>query len=79
MTTASMPAGTPQPSILAPPLSGPEAIVPSVQSSLWVLLRADDFTSLYEHEGIARGLLRESFAIDDAVNTFCYDGAVLGR
>ena len=57
-----------------PAFSGPEAIVPSTQSSLFVLLRADDFTSLYKHEGIVRGLLRESFAIDDAVNTFCYDG-----
>jgi len=56
-----------------PAFSGPEAIVPSTQGSLWVLLRADEFTSLYKHEGIVRGLLRETFAIEDAVNTFFYD------
>jgi putative iron-dependent peroxidase len=57
-----------------PAFSGPEALVPSTQGSLWVLLRADEFTSLYKHEGVVRGLLRATFAIDDAVNTFFYDG-----
>jgi putative iron-dependent peroxidase len=57
-----------------PAFSGPDAIVPSTQGSLWVFLRADEFTSLYQHEGVVRGLLRETFALEDAVNTFFYDG-----
>jgi putative iron-dependent peroxidase len=68
-------AGRPIPGLRTfPAFSGPEALVPSTQGSLWVLLRADEFTSLYKHEGIVRGLLRATFAIEDAVNTFFYDG-----
>jgi putative iron-dependent peroxidase len=56
-----------------PALSGPEVTIPSTQGSLWILLRADDFTSLYQHEGVVRATLREAFAISDAVNAFFYD------
>jgi putative iron-dependent peroxidase len=57
-----------------PAFSGPEALVPSTQGSLWIFLCGDEFTTLYQHEGIVRGLLRDAFALDDAVNTFFYDG-----
>jgi putative iron-dependent peroxidase len=57
-----------------PAFSGPEAIVPSTQGSLWLMLRGDEYTSLYRHEGNVRATLRDAFALDDAVNTFFYDG-----
>jgi putative iron-dependent peroxidase len=57
-----------------PAFSGPEVCIPSTQGSLWLLLRAEDFTSLYQHEGIVRATLRAAFAVVDAVNTFFYDG-----
>jgi putative iron-dependent peroxidase len=57
-----------------PALSGPEVCIPSTQGSLWMLLRADEYTSLYQHEGIVRATLHGTFAIADAVNTFFFDG-----
>jgi putative iron-dependent peroxidase len=71
----SLKVGRPIPGLRTfPALSGPEVTIPSTQGSLWILLRADEFTSLYQHEGIVRAILRETFAISDAVNTFFYDG-----
>jgi len=37
-----------------PGLSGPDAIVPSTQGALWVLLRGDNHTELYKREGSVR-------------------------
>jgi putative iron-dependent peroxidase len=57
-----------------PALSGPLAIVPSTQSALWLFVRAEEYTTLYHREGKVRAILRDAFAIDDAANTFFYDG-----
>jgi len=57
-----------------PAYSGPEVSVPSTQASLWILLRGDEFTSLYKHEATVRATLGGAFAPGDSVSTFFYDG-----
>ena len=57
-----------------PGLSGPEVSVPSTQSALWVLLRAENYTEIYKREGKVRALLADAFVLDDANNLFHYDG-----
>jgi putative iron-dependent peroxidase len=57
-----------------PGLSGPDAIVPSTQGALWVLLRGDNHTELYKREGSVRAALSGAFVSDDARSLFHYDG-----
>ncbi len=55
-----------------PSLEGVGCKVPSTQQALWVLLRADDHSTLFERTEKLKKLLDGSFILDDALDTFRY-------
>lgn len=57
-----------------PSLSGPACSVPSTQASLWILLRGADRSALFDASERVMSLLHPSLVLDDALDTFLYDG-----
>lgn len=55
-----------------PAFSGPGAVVPSTQQSIWVFLRAPDRTALFDRSEAVKKLLGDAFPLSDAVDTFTY-------
>lgn len=57
-----------------PSLSGPGCTVPSTQDSLWVFLRAEDRSALFDRAALLRMALEPAFELVDALDTFKYQG-----
>lgn len=57
-----------------PSLSGPACSVPATQASLWLFLRSEDRGTIFDAGERVQALLDEAFVLDDAVDTFLYDG-----
>ncbi len=55
-----------------PSMSGPAHTVPSAQHSLWILLRAEDRSAVFDHAAGIDSILQDAFELADAVDTFRY-------
>lgn len=55
-----------------PAWSGHGCAAPSTQQALWILLRADDRSSVFAHTEAVIALLAEAFELADALDTFKY-------
>lgn len=57
-----------------PSLAGPGCSVPATQAELWLFLRGTDRGALFDAGERVQALLDPAFVLDDAVDTFLYDG-----
>lgn len=57
-----------------PSLAGPGCSVPATQAELWLLLRGADRGALFDAGERVKALLGSDFVLDDAIDTFLYDG-----
>lgn len=57
-----------------PALSGSACVAPSIQHGLWIFLSADNRSTVFERSAAITALLAASFALEDAVDTFKYQG-----
>jgi putative iron-dependent peroxidase len=55
-----------------PALAGPGVAVPSTQQALWIQLRADDCTTLFDRSAALQAMTGEAFELDDALDMFKY-------
>lgn len=57
-----------------PALQTPAGKIPSTQKALWILLRGTTPGALFDLTDSVKEMLKEGFRLDDALNTFTYDG-----
>lgn len=57
-----------------PALSGPGCVAPSSQHVLWIFLSAEDRSTVFERSEAVTEMLASSFELEDAVDTFKYQG-----
>jgi len=57
-----------------PALSGPGCFVPSLQHALWINLAGEDRSTVFDHAEAITSQLEKFFELEDAVDTFKYQG-----
>lgn len=57
-----------------PALSGTGVTVPSTQQALWLFLRGEERSATFDSSAAAIALLEDAFELDDALDTFQYQG-----
>lgn len=57
-----------------PALDGTAVAIPATQQALWVLVRGDDRSQVFDRSRQIRALLGDGFLLDNGRETFCYAG-----
>lgn len=57
-----------------PKFDNAPVIVPSTQADLWLWVRGDDMSGVFERGRALRALIERGFELFDATNAFCFKG-----